>query len=121
MPFATTTTNTILFLAIFILAFFPGAFYHLIRLPLVPLGYLTYSTQSSTALSPTPTCCCCTTSTPHTSTPIPTSATSEQTSTMSWFQKTFTLPSKSRGSYLVTDAVVKELPELKNYKVGLLN
>ncbi|KAE8447929.1 hypothetical protein EG329_010001 [Mollisiaceae sp. DMI_Dod_QoI] len=40
---------------------------------------------------------------------------------MSWTQKTFTLPSKSRGSYLITDTVVKELPEIKNYKVGLLN
>lgn len=38
-----------------------------------------------------------------------------------WFQKTFTLPSKSRGSYLITDAVLKELPELKSYKVGILN
>jgi hypothetical protein len=38
-----------------------------------------------------------------------------------WFQKTFTLPSKSRGSYLITDTVLKELPELKGYKVGILN
>ncbi|KAJ9629291.1 hypothetical protein H2203_001662 [Taxawa tesnikishii (nom. ined.)] len=40
---------------------------------------------------------------------------------MSWFQKQFTLPSKSRGSYLVTDEVLKQLPEIKDYKVGLLN
>jgi secondary thiamine-phosphate synthase enzyme len=40
---------------------------------------------------------------------------------MSWFQKSITLPSKSRGSYLITDTIVRELPELKNYKVGLLN
>jgi secondary thiamine-phosphate synthase enzyme len=40
---------------------------------------------------------------------------------MSWFQKTFALPSKSRGSYLITDHVVKELPEIKNYKVGILH
>ncbi|KAJ4538171.1 hypothetical protein HRR80_007769 [Exophiala dermatitidis] len=39
----------------------------------------------------------------------------------SWFQKTFTLPAKSRGSYLITDHVVSSLPELKEYKVGLLN
>lgn len=39
----------------------------------------------------------------------------------SWFQKQFTLPSKSRGSYLITDHVVSSLPELKQYKVGLLN
>ncbi|GAB7360581.1 hypothetical protein MBLNU230_g0464t1 [Neophaeotheca triangularis] len=40
---------------------------------------------------------------------------------MSWFQKSFTLPTKSRGSYLITDHVVRELPELKNYKVGVLH
>ena len=36
-------------------------------------------------------------------------------------QKQFTLPSRSRGSYLVTDTILKELPEIKDYKVGLLN
>jgi secondary thiamine-phosphate synthase enzyme len=41
--------------------------------------------------------------------------------TMAWFQKTFTLPSKSRGSYLITDHVVSSLPEIKDYKVGLLH
>jgi len=40
---------------------------------------------------------------------------------MAWSQKTFTLPPKSRGSYLVTDEVVKNLPEIKDYKIGLLN
>jgi thiamine phosphate synthase YjbQ (UPF0047 family) len=40
---------------------------------------------------------------------------------MSWFQKTFTLPPRSRGSYLITDAVVQELPELRAYQVGLLH
>jgi thiamine phosphate synthase YjbQ (UPF0047 family) len=41
---------------------------------------------------------------------------------MSWTQKHFTLPSRSRGSYLITDLVLKELgPELKTYKVGLLH
>ena len=40
---------------------------------------------------------------------------------MAWFQRQFTLPSKSRGSYLVTDTILKELPEIKDYKVGLLN
>lgn len=39
---------------------------------------------------------------------------------MSWFQKNFTLPSRSRGSYLITDHILGELPEIKNYKVGLL-
>jgi len=40
---------------------------------------------------------------------------------MSWFQKTLTLPTKSRGSYLITDTITRDLPEIKNYKVGLLN
>ncbi|KAK6442173.1 hypothetical protein LTR95_001582 [Oleoguttula sp. CCFEE 5521] len=40
---------------------------------------------------------------------------------MSWFQKTLQLPSKSRGSYLITDEITKQLPELKNYKVGILH
>lgn len=40
---------------------------------------------------------------------------------MSWFQKGLTLPSKSRGSYLVTDEITKQLPEIKSYKTGLLN
>lgn len=43
------------------------------------------------------------------------------TGTMTWFQKQFTLPAKSRGSYLITDQVVSALPEIRNYKVGLLN
>lgn len=41
--------------------------------------------------------------------------------TTSWFQKQFTLPSKSRGSYLITSDVVKALPEIKDYKVGILH
>lgn len=40
---------------------------------------------------------------------------------MSWFQKAFTLPPRSRGCYLITDHVASELPELRNYKVGLLH
>jgi secondary thiamine-phosphate synthase enzyme len=37
------------------------------------------------------------------------------------FQKPLTLPSRTRGSYLITDHIVKELPEIKSYKTGLLN
>ncbi|KAK2735031.1 hypothetical protein FQN57_001373 [Myotisia sp. PD_48] len=40
---------------------------------------------------------------------------------MSWFQKSFTLPARSRGSYLITDHIVSELPEISTYKAGLLN
>lgn len=49
------------------------------------------------------------------------SATSQPPSKIMWFQKTFSLAPRSRGSYLITDQVVKELPELRSYKVGLLN
>lgn len=42
-------------------------------------------------------------------------------SIMSWTQKHFTLPAKSRGSYLITDHVVSSVPEIRDYKVGLLN
>lgn len=40
---------------------------------------------------------------------------------MSWSQKNFTLPARSRGSYLITDHVLQEVPEIRNYKVGMLN
>ncbi|KAI5308328.1 hypothetical protein KEM55_005997 [Ascosphaera atra] len=39
----------------------------------------------------------------------------------SWTQKTISLPSKSKGAYLVTDHITNELPEISQYKVGLLN
>jgi secondary thiamine-phosphate synthase enzyme len=42
-------------------------------------------------------------------------------STHTRFQKSLTLPSRSRGSYLVTEDITKQLPEIKNFKTGLLN
>lgn len=51
----------------------------------------------------------------------PNLASDTTTTTMSWFQKTFTLPPRSRGCYLISDHVASELPELRNYKVGLLH
>ncbi|KAG0642243.1 hypothetical protein HOY80DRAFT_917841 [Tuber brumale] len=39
---------------------------------------------------------------------------------MPWFQKTLTLAPSSRGSYLITDTITSSLPELANYRVGLL-
>lgn len=53
--------------------------------------------------------------------PTPVAAPRATPSTMSWYQTRFSLPPRSRGSYLVTDQVVAALPELKQYKVGLLN
>ncbi|KAI9860932.1 MAG: hypothetical protein M1813_005611 [Trichoglossum hirsutum] len=40
---------------------------------------------------------------------------------MPWFQKTIHLPARSRGSYLITDTIEQNLPELRAYKIGLLN
>ncbi|KAJ5765225.1 hypothetical protein N7520_004784 [Penicillium odoratum] len=40
---------------------------------------------------------------------------------MSWSQKTFPLPPSKRGSYLITDHVLSELPEIRDYKIGMLN
>lgn len=38
---------------------------------------------------------------------------------MSWFQKTISIPGKPRGFHLVTGDILSELPELKNFKVGV--
>jgi hypothetical protein len=92
--YSTTTTSVLLCLLIF-LALFPGAFHYLWTLPFSLLG-LTSSTP-------------------------PRRPRHLQYTTMTWFQKQFTLPSKSRGSYLITDQVLSQLPEIREYKVGILN
>lgn len=96
MPFQATSTTILLFLSLFILAFFPSLFNSLLHLPLALLlpARLTTSTSQT-----------------HTTTPP----------TMSWFQKTLTLPPSARGSYLVTSHIQNNLPEIRNYKVGLLH
>lgn len=40
---------------------------------------------------------------------------------MSFSQITFSLPARARGSYLITDTILREVPQIKEYKVGLLN
>ncbi|MFY8300505.1 secondary thiamine-phosphate synthase enzyme YjbQ [Pseudoalteromonas sp. SS15] len=40
---------------------------------------------------------------------------------MSWQQAKFTLAAKSRGFHLITDDILKQLPEIHNYQVGLLH
>jgi len=90
--------NFVILFALLLVCFFPDLFHYLWTLPFTLLSHSSRTNsygRGSTAVS-------CTT-------------------TMSWFQKSFTLPSKSRGSYLITDHVVKELPEIQKYKVGLLN
>ncbi len=102
MPFPITTTRIVVFLAFFVLSFFPNLFIGLLRLPI-------------NIISPSP---------PPKSLTPPASISvlpCAPPAAMSWFQKTVTLPAKSRGSYLVTDQIVQQLPELRNYKVGLLN
>lgn len=38
-----------------------------------------------------------------------------------WFQKEITLKPKTRGFHLVTSEILSQLPELANYKIGLVN
>ncbi|ESO99789.1 hypothetical protein LOTGIDRAFT_97744, partial [Lottia gigantea] len=38
-----------------------------------------------------------------------------------WFQREFSLGSKKRGCHKVTDEIVSNLPEIQQYKMGLLN
>lgn len=114
MPFDTNIRNTTIFLAIFILAFFPGAFQYLLTLPLLPFTLL-FGSNSPAPPATLPTCDCC----PPLSCPqVPHQI---QPNTMSWTQKTFTLPAKSKGAYLITDEVTRQLPELKTIKTGLLH
>ncbi|KAF5516623.1 UPF0047 protein [Colletotrichum siamense] len=94
-----SSTTTLLILVFLIICLFPNLFHFLWQLPLTLLGFAS--------------------STPRRSTPRHTSPSA--TMTGSWFQKQFTLPARSRGSYLITDEVVSQLPELKNYKVGILH
>ncbi|OAQ70471.1 hypothetical protein VFPPC_13362 [Pochonia chlamydosporia 170] len=84
-------TTIILILVLFI-AFFPNLFHSIWTFPFSLIPFLHSSSNGYTG-----------------------------TGTMTWFQKQFTLPAKSRGSYLITDQVVSNLPEIRNYKVGLLN
>ena len=90
-----TTTTIALFLILF-LALFPDLFHLIWTFPF---------TLVSRAL--------------HSSKPDP--ATLQPAAAMTWTQKQFTLQPKSRGSYLITDQVTAAVPEIRNYKVGLLN
>lgn len=38
-----------------------------------------------------------------------------------WQQSVINLQSKSRGFHLVTDEILRQLPELKEFKVGMMN
>lgn len=102
-------------LCILILAFFPGFFHTLWTTPFTLVSRHVFSSQlahsSSASNLQAQTCLC---SAPIFSTAAPSTS-------MSWFQKTFSLTPRSRGSYLVTDQITKALPEIKDYKVGILH
>ncbi|KAK1854008.1 hypothetical protein CCHR01_03313 [Colletotrichum chrysophilum] len=95
-----SSTTTLLILVFLIICLFPNLFHFLWQLPLTLLGFASSTPRRSTTPRHTPL---------------------SATMTGSWFQKQFTLPARSRGSYLITDEVVSQLPELKNYKVGILH
>lgn len=106
MPNTTHATNTYhlpLLLGLFILAFFPSLIGPILYSPLTLLSYSCKLLPWSSNTTP----------------PLPSSVPQEAT-TMSWTQKQFTLPAKSRGSYLITDTVLEKVPEIKDYKVGIL-
>jgi thiamine phosphate synthase YjbQ (UPF0047 family) len=115
-----------LFLILFILAFFPSAFHLLIKSPLIPFS--STHPKSLTAAHPSSPSCPAhrppaaqyTTST-HSANSTEGRKEEEEEKMSSWFQRSFTLPPRSRGSYLVTGEVVSALPEISSYKVGLLN
>ncbi|KAI1168105.1 hypothetical protein F5B18DRAFT_348453 [Nemania serpens] len=100
MPSSTSSSSqnllTFALLILLLVALFPGFFHHLCALPFIylnPFGQAPQPPQRDVTPPPV---------------------------TM-WFQKQFTLPPRSRGSYLVTSEVVDALPEIRQYKVGLLN
>jgi thiamine phosphate synthase YjbQ (UPF0047 family) len=118
----TTPTHSIysyLLLVLLIVAFFPSFFHYLASLPASILSY-PFGTSSSLSspgkVVPTPPPLQQPTVNGHDN-----NNDNNNNNKMSWFQKQFALPSRSRGSYLITDEVVSQLPEIKNYKVGLLN
>ncbi|KEZ42919.1 hypothetical protein SAPIO_CDS5361 [Scedosporium apiospermum] len=96
-PTPTSALSTTLIILLLALAFFPNLFHTLTTLPLTLLTHLFLPSKTTTT----------------TTTPPPT--------TTMWFQKQFSLPARARGSYLVTDLVLSQLPEIAEYKVGLLN
>jgi len=40
---------------------------------------------------------------------------------MSWIQKEILLKERPRGFHLITDEIIKKIPEIKNFKVGLIH
>ena len=40
---------------------------------------------------------------------------------MSWSPKTFTLPAQSKGSHLITSHITRSIPEISQYRIGILH
>ncbi|KAI1819293.1 UPF0047-domain-containing protein [Xylaria intraflava] len=102
-PTTPTTTHNLLTISLFLLlliSLFPNLFHQLFVLPLTHLNPFHRHPQPE---GPTP------------------GKQPDVTPQTMWFQKQFALPARSRGSYLVTSDVLQALPEIKEYKVGLLN
>ena len=38
-----------------------------------------------------------------------------------WIQKEFCLKPRARGFHLVTEEIIREIPEIKNFNIGLMN
>jgi hypothetical protein len=93
-----SASTTILITLVLILALFPGLFHYIWTTPLALIPFIGSSPPSDTT-APEP----------------------RQIISTMWTQKQFTLQPKSRGSYLITDQVLQAVPEIKNYKIGLLN
>lgn len=108
-PPVISSTTTLIFFIILILAFFPGIFHYLWAVPL----HLVFGSGSGFKSSPT--------SHSHLRHNPADSYSSDFNSKTMWYQKQFSLPSRARGSYLITDDVLRELPQIGEYKVGLLN
>lgn len=115
MPSAVRASHASSFLLVLFLfvAFFPGVFHYLFWS--LPLAVITADpARLSFTSSPRGSSSSSSASSRH-------RCASSPSARMSWFQTQFTLPARARGSYLITDTVTKELPEIKDYKVGLLH
>ncbi|KAI1326363.1 UPF0047-domain-containing protein [Xylariaceae sp. FL0255] len=108
MPSSTTTSSqnliTLALFTLLLVSLFPGLFHQIWTLPFFYLN--PFSSLTSIKQAPTS---------------IPTDPNRTPLSTTMWFQKGFSLQPRSRGSYLITSEVLQALPEIKEYKVGLLN
>lgn len=93
---AVSHTATILLVLLLLISLFPGLFHFIWSLPLSIF-------------------------TPASTTPRTGRGRYTPPSNTMWFQKQISLPARARGSYLITDLIVKEIPEIRSYKVGLLN